>query len=245
MSFSGHMIYQTQDHLGEIRVLDQGDCYVLSFGPGDEQGAFSKKNASHMCFEYIKAMLTPLVWTNPKKVLCLGLGTGSLVSILHHQFKQSHIQAVELRQEVININTTYFQYPNSQRVSTVCMDAYDFMQANQAHYDLVFSDLYLENHMDTNQMDLQFLQACQSALKPRGTLIINCWKEHGQERRLLQALETQLNMCVFRISLPEGNEIFLARNDMLVTPQKSLEKKARVLGRQLGFDMSNWLKRMK
>ena len=121
MSINGQLIYFSQDPFGELRVFDDGAVRTLSFAAGNEQSACLKADPGKLLFEYTQVMLLGLLFAEPRKVLCLGLGAGSLATALHRHCKQAKITAVELRQAVIDVAENYFYLPRGKRLQAVTL----------------------------------------------------------------------------------------------------------------------------
>ena len=243
MSLSGDLIFYTYDPYGELRVLDDGITRTLSFGCDNEQSACLKQNPAMPIFEYTQTMLLSLLFLEPRRVLCLGLGAGSLLNVLHKHFKACKFTIVELRQAVIDIAESYFYLPAGKRVQKHCLDAKDFVAEDTTHYDLIFSDIYTEEGVAELQLQAQFLYQTAARLKPRGILVINCWCEHQRDQRLLGILE-RLFVSVYACPTGDGNWIVFASNSYLENQPKTLKEKAESLSQRLGFSLERHLKRL-
>lgn len=218
-------------------MFDDGAQRLLSFGPEDEQSACLKGQPAQLVFEYLQAMCLCLAWTTPKKALLLGLGAGALVHSLQHFDKGIKIQAVELRQSVIDAAYDYFYLPRSKRVQVHCAEALSFMQQNTERFDLVMSDLFTERGVLEQQFTPGTLRAYQEALKAEGTLVINCWRMHQFESawlHLIQALFAHVYGCTTR----DGNWILFARQSPVELTRAGVEK----LERHLAFPLLPALK---
>ena len=244
MPDDGELIYYTRDPYGELKVLDNGHRRTLSFGPGDEQSACLKADPALLLFDYTQVMLLALLFRPFRKVLCLGLGAGSLVTALQRHCKGTKITVVELRQAVIDIALNYFYLPSSKRVQLHCGDAEDFVVQASERYDLIFSDLYTSQGLSPLQLKPSFLSSCAERLKPDGLLVINCWREHQHaEAGLLQSLEglfTDIRLC----PTADGNWVIFASRSLLEPNPNALREAARQWSQTLGFSLLKHLKNL-
>jgi len=229
-----------RDEYGEVRVFDNGERRLLSFGAGDEQSACLKQDPSFLLFDYTQAMLLGLLFQHPRKVLCLGLGAGSLVKALHRHVKGVKLTVVELRQAVIDAAQQYFYLPDSRRLSLHCADAGAFMAEHSAAYDLIFCDLYTLDGVSPLQGDSAFLQACSACLKPGGWLVLNGWRTHQHSEELLLPVQSTFSE-VRSLNTPEGNWILFAGQTPLATGNK-WQQQARDWSDRLGYDLMPYLK---
>ena len=244
MSLDGQLIYCAQDPYGELRVFDDGTTRTLSFGPGNEQSACLKAKPDQLLYEYTQAMLLALLFCAPRKVLCLGLGAGSLVTTLQHHCKGMRFTAVELRQAVIDIARDYFYLPQGKRVTIHCGDAADFVATDTGHYDLIFSDLYTALGLAPVQLQTDFLRQTAARLKPDGLLVINCWREHQRNEDTLLASLSELFVDLRSCPTGDGNWILFAARWPLESRPKQLRQAAEDWSDRLKFSLLRHLRQL-
>lgn len=240
----GELIFFAQDEYGELRVFDDGQTRLLSFGPGDEQSACLKSDPGLLLFEYTQAMFLAVLLTPPKKALCLGLGAGSLATALHRHCKGLKLTVVELRQTVIEIAQRYFYLPQGKRLRLHCGDAAEFMAQATEHYDLIFADLYTQLGMAPAQMQADFLAHCTRCLKPGGWLVLNCWEADWEQVDFLVPLEARFAE-IWYLETHDGNWIVFASQTALSGGPQALQTAASDWSRRLGFPLRKHLKALR
>ncbi|KEA62721.1 Spermidine synthase-like protein [Marinobacterium lacunae] len=237
-------IFREYDQYGVVSVLEEGNRRILSFGDGDEQSSMLKGDATALQHEYTRAMLLVLAFTEPRKVLSLGLGAGGLNSCLHERFPDIKQQVVELRPAVITAAQRFFQLPRSRRLEVHQMDAADYLrEAASIRFDTIFSDMYGPEGMDEQQIDPQFIERCADRLKANGWLVLNCWREHeGSELiNLLSGLFADIRSC----TTSEGNWVIYAGKQPCEASASQLRRNLKALERQLGFSLNPSFKRLR
>lgn len=243
MSESAELIYFAKDDWGELRVFDDGQRRLLSFGPGDEQSACLKADPARLVFSYTQAMLLALLFSEPRKALCLGLGAGSLATALHKHCKGIKITAVELRQSVIEIAKDFFYLPQGKRLLLHCADAQDFVAQDNASYDLILSDLYTAQGLAGIQSEPEFLSQSAARLKAEGLLVINCWRQHQRQDGLLEQLArhfAEIRGC----ETADGNWLLFAFKQPPLQSQQELRRQAESWSQRLGYSLSKYLKQL-
>jgi len=81
-----------------------------------------------------------------KKILVLGLGGGSIITILRNEYLyKEHITAIEIDPEIIKIAEEEFHIKSNNKLKIVCADAYDFVLKNKVEFDFVIIDLFIDN----------------------------------------------------------------------------------------------------
>lgn len=236
------MIFETYDSYGEVRVVEQGAKRLLGFGPGDEQSACLKANPAALVFDYTQAMLLSLLYTDPHKVLLIGLGAGSLATCLHTHFSACQITAIELRQSVIDVAYRYFGLPRSKRLRVICEEGLTGVNGVNKKQDLIFSDIYLHEGMHSNQRNHAYIQRCRELLKPTGILVTNCWREHQEDNEVLDLLTANFNH-VSACNTHDHNWLLFASSHPF-TKDTQRQQSAKALSKVLGFSLGKHLKRL-
>lgn len=245
LNLPGTEIFRTFDAQGLIRVLDDGQKRYLAFDEYYEQSCVLKSSPAQPQHDYARAMLLGLLFSEPRRVLLLGLGGGGLATALHGAVPGLRLEAVEARPAVIDVAYRYFQLPRGQRLGVVAMDAAEYLlQPAESRVDIVFSDLYGAEGLDQLQLEAWFLDACRERLKPGGWLVLNCWLEHRADNRLLDELRARF-ADVRACTTHTGNWVLLAGLQRDVSGKTALRRRAQSLAPALGCSLLPWLGRLK
>ncbi|MDO9476808.1 MAG: spermine synthase [Pseudohongiella sp.] len=170
----GKIVLSTSDDYGNILVVDYPRYRVLSFDSVYEQSGFYLERPYALAHEYTRIMLLVLGFIEPRHIILLGLGGGSLLRTLHHHLSRCHFHAVELRPKVYDIALEYFDIPDDNRVSVSIEDAALHMTGTKdASTDIIFADMYDAYRMSPILLQQQFVQACWRTLSKNGCLVIN------------------------------------------------------------------------
>lgn len=209
------IVCKSSDDWGDIYVIDYYNHRVLTFDSIYEQSRMDKDSPFTPIHEYTKAMLLALLFNQPKQVLLLGLGSGSLLRSLHHLYPQTIIDVVELREQVVSVAQQYFGLPTEKHI-TLCIDDADHFinESALSNLDIIFSDLYLAYDMDTLQSQMKFLDHCDRMLSDDGWLVMNFHQLpniNSSFMQLLQRLFTEVLVC----KVPKGNFIVYAGKQAL------------------------------
>ncbi|MCH1929696.1 methyltransferase domain-containing protein [Shewanella sp. A25] len=237
------LLHETQDEYGVIRVLDYGDSRVLSFGDNDEQSKILKTSPHLPQHTYVQAMLLVLLFCKPKSAIVLGLGGGALIHALRNFDAAIKLTAVELRPAVIELAKRYFQLPIGKKLNLINGNAITFLE-NPDHkkVDVIFADIYSAKGVDSAQLSPSFLENCTKLIKPNGYLVLNCWKEHSQNRELLSDLKqhfVHIDACL----TSGGNWVIFASQTPQMLGDSSLKNQAQALSQQLDFALERSLNR--
>ncbi len=100
-----------------------------------------------------------------KRVLILGLGCGSMTSLV-----SGVITGVEIDPEMIALGKKYFDL---SRVSILNQDAFKFILKNKKTFDLILVDLYNGSNFPKQFESEEFLQKLSQTMSKNGTVIFN------------------------------------------------------------------------
>lgn len=243
MALPGKEIYRGHDEFGVVSVVDDGDKRYLAFGDNDEQSCMLRHEPLVPQHEYVRAMLLVLLFKDPKQVISLGLGAGSLNSCLHGHYPSLKQQVAELRPAVVDVAYRYFQLPRGKRMRVHTLCANEFLQTVETKKaDILFSDIYGAEGLDEQQISDDFLQGCHGRLKADGWLVLNCWREHqgGDLLDKLSDMFEDIRTCTTQ----SGNWIIFAGRKATNKSGKQLKNDARDLSQKLGFSLSSHLGRL-
>ncbi|MFW5447183.1 MAG: spermidine synthase [Methylophagaceae bacterium] len=221
--YGGTVVHQTQSDEGIIEVVDLGDTRSMHFGTLPRQSSMSLSTPHTLELTYTQAMMACLIINpEPKKILVVGLGGGSLVKFLLYHFPECQIDVIEYRQDVIDAAQSYFNIPkNDPRLTIHHGDGYLFAQQryfqDDAQYDLLLVDAYDHVGMAASVGVQAFFDACAGLLSPQGVMSINLW---GSDRHLFNQSMTRINQSFGgrTMILPvenKGNVIGLAMKQMV------------------------------
>ncbi len=189
----GREIHRRYDEWGPIVVMEDDNKRYLSFGTLDEQSCIAKHAPLQLQHEYTRAMASVLLMyplsALPSQLTLLGIGGGSLATVLHHVLPMAQLQAVELRRAVLLVAQQYFGLPRVPQLTLHQQDALAYLQQAPANScDLLICDLYLADGLYDAQLQSTFIELCARHLTEDGWVVFNLWKEHRQHPTLMTQL---------------------------------------------------------
>jgi spermidine synthase len=247
----GKIICRRRDFLGEITISDRDGIRSLSFGEAGIQSRIRLDQPETLLMEYSRAMMTALVFrSDPRSVLLIGLGGGSLITFLLQACPSASIDAVEIREEIIGLAHDYFFIPRGNGQLTIINAAgQDFvkLQAERGHfYDLILVDAFDEGGPAAKLGEEEFLQACRDRLGEDGLLVSNVWTGPGEDFPGSYARVKRVfggNALQLVLSESEGNAIIIAfRNPAMCRDLSRYRQEARRLHLQWGIDFPRFFR---
>lgn len=128
-------------------------------------------------------------------ILLLGLGGGSVIETLRHDFEYSKpIVAVDIDPVIIDIAKNEFHLKADANLQIICDDALNFMASNPQDFDLIIIDLFVDINVPKSFLALSFWQNVIKASATNGTIIFNASLEKTKSTALngvIEYLKTQ------------------------------------------------------
>ena len=150
----------------------------------------------------------------PRSILLLGLGGGTVLRQLRLFLPHARIVAVEIDTEMIRLARDYMEL-DSLQIEVVPGDAYDFLAENRERFDVVIDDLYRCGDRDVERpraVDRSEVAAHCRHLLPGGVLVMNFVLGSGHSLRHRAARRAfQQNFASVRAIRPP-----LSHNEILV-----------------------------
>lgn len=215
--YGGRLLHATSDEHGPIEVIElQQRMRSLHFGNKTQQATMFLYNPVLLVHKYTQAMLTPLCWRKPERVLMLGLGGGSIAKYLLHFFDHVQLDAVELRPAVIAIAEEYFSLPKQgERLHLHSCPAEDFIRNVDAAgcYDLILIDLFLTAREKDVSVGLgEQLDKLASMISANGSMCINVIGDNAGKHPQLRELQRIFPDNLYQLQVEQSNMVLLACN---------------------------------
>ena len=232
MNINGVRISSTADEHGPIYVYQTRTSRILSFNGEVQQSCMKLDDINGLAHVYTQAMMSGLVFIpDVFTATIMGLGAGSMAKNLLNSFSNLEVHAIEYRPAVVNVAIKYFHLPEDERLTIHIDDAVQFMNHNRIKSDIIFSDLYNMDGMESKQVHASYLYDCKKALNKRGVLVLNIWQEAPKTAEALEeTLSSVFKNRLLRFDVETGNTIILAfRNDIPAMKRKELLARAKCL----------------
>lgn len=130
----------------------------------------------------------------PSSVLMLGLGAGSVVSILRDEYGLNMpVTAVDADPEVIRLAREHFGIGRYRGLEIVCEDAVTWIRAHAGTFGMIVIDLFVDNDVPEPVTTRTFLSDCKARLSPGGLMILNFIVHSGSQREKYERLLLNAN----------------------------------------------------
>lgn len=193
------------------------------------QTCMDLKEPDKLVFSYTRTMMAALfLQPEPRNILIVGLGGGSLQRALAKALPATQIDTVEIDPAVSRVAQRFFGYKPDDRQRVFIDDGRAFIE--QAHrdgrqYDIIMLDAFDVGYIPPHLLTREFLQHVRAVMAPRGVLVANTFS-----RSTVYDQESATYADVFGdfFNLRGANRVIIATNDTL-PPTAELERNARSL----------------
>lgn len=123
----------------------------------------------------------------PGSALILGLGGGSIATLMTRRWGPFPITGVERDEEIIEIARREFGIDQLDHLTIVAADAFAWMRSCRHTFDAICVDLYVAGKLAHGALSAPFLRDVCRSLAPSGEVTYNLWKSaylDDQARRI-------------------------------------------------------------
>jgi len=193
-------------------VSTRGGRRVLEFTPGDVQSEMCLRDPDRLVLAYTRAIMCfALFVPQPRHIVLVGLGGGSLAKFCHRHFAQARISVIEVRADVIALRAQFGVPPDDARLQVIHADAADWLAGPGAGMkaDVLVVDGFDRGGLPAALGSARFYGHCRRALADGGVLVANIFSYDPQYRPMLARLDLMFDGRVCRFDGVAGNNRIL------------------------------------
>ncbi|MFT5521609.1 MAG: spermidine synthase [Enterobacterales bacterium] len=198
----------------------------------DQQSCIDRENPDYLVFSYTKLVMAGLAMQpNPKSILIVGLGGGTLPMSFEKVYPNTKIDTVEIDISVLNVAKQWFDYTESDNQNTHTIDGRVFVKRQlrrNKQYDLVILDAFNGDYIPEHLMTEEFLNEIKQSLNSEGLLIANTFSRNKLYHNESVTYQKVFGKFNYIHSKRSGNRIIYAKKNG--NPyEKSLLKNDRII----------------
>lgn len=248
--FAGEKIlYETRSKYNTIIVTEDDDGLrsLLFERGGALQSVVKVGDPDHVELPYARVMPTGLAFVDePKRILIVGLGGGTIPNFLHKHYPKTTIDVVDIDSEVVDVAKRFFGVREDATLHLHVDDGRRFIEQCKEPYDVIFLDAFGRDNIPYSLATREFLRAVKRALTPEGVVIGNVWSRvsnslYDSMIRTYQNVFDELYIIHVR---NRGNRILIALPRKQQLRQEALAKRADnvSLTKQYPFQMGEFVR---
>jgi len=175
--FEKNSMYQ---YISVIEDKAKYERYIRNNKREISQGGISIDRPDKLLFEYTQMSFISLAFLDrdPKEVLFVGLGAGSMPIYFHKYYPNANVDIVEIDQDIVSVAEKYFSFNQNSKMRVFVDDGRIFIKRTPKKYDMIFLDAYQNDYIPFHLTTLEFLQEVKSKLNGDGVVISNILSEY-------------------------------------------------------------------
>ena len=165
-----NLLYEGESIYNYLQVKDTPDKIIFSTNVLFGVQSLKVKGGGLTGMYYDYALAAPLL-TDGKKILILGMGTGTFAEQCKKYFPSAQIVGVEIDDKITALAKEYFSLPED--VEVVTYDGRAFLQADKNFYDVILVDAFQDISPPFQMSSMEFFSLVKNHLAPAGVMVVN------------------------------------------------------------------------
>ena len=203
------LVYET----GSVRCI----CFTRFCRVG-RQTCQDVKQPDRIVMNYPQMMLSALfVKPEPKSILIVGLGGGTIPRALQEVVPRARIDVVEIDPAVVKVARRYFDFGDSRSLNVIEADGRVQVKRalrEQQRYDIIMLDAFDHEYIPEHLLTQEFLREVKALLAPGGVLAANTF---SSSRLYDHESTTYASVFPEFFNLKRENRVIIAANGPLPT----------------------------
>jgi spermidine synthase len=219
-------------------VIDDGVMRELYFRREMVQSGMRLDDPWALDFAYTQlAMAFLLFRPDPRRILLLGLGGGSLAKFCHRHLPQAEVTAVEIDADVIALRDQFLVPPDGPLLRVVHDDAARFV-AREGEFDAIVLDCFDAEGYSPSVSTRTFYQDARDALAAKGVLVTNLAGKREERVERLDLVRAAFGDNILLLpDKDDGNLVAFAFRDANFEPRwRWMAGESRALQSRYGLD---------
>ncbi len=217
----------------------------LHFTQDATQSAMSLLEPDSLIAPYTRKMMAFLLLNpNPRHVVMVGLGGGSLAKFCYRHLPKTRITVVEIDEHVIAMRDEFLIPRDDERFRVVHDDGARYLEAGDEAFDVLLVDAFDADGVALSLVDERFHRAAARRLAEGGVIVTNLWGKTERYSALLKqaARIYGSNATLVPVSGELNLLLFASRRPPPTRITDDLETIANWLQRRLELDFPRYLR---
>jgi spermidine synthase len=160
-------------------VYESLTAKALHFSISEIQSRMRLADPYALDLEYTRLMMGFLLFQpQPREIVMIGLGGGSLAKFCHRHLPDAQIQVVEINPHVIALRDEFHVPPDSDRFRVVPADGARYVRMRTRRPDVLMVDGFGPDGQPARLCSQRFYADCAEMLQPGGVMVVNLHRGH-------------------------------------------------------------------
>jgi spermidine synthase len=174
-----------------IEIVEEDGVRVLQIGGNAIQSAMRLAAPDRIELDYVRAMMAFLLFRpEPRDVLMIGLGAGSMARFIHQRMPRTRVTVAEINPGVVTVARRYFHLPREdERLEIVIGDGAEILPRRAASCDVLVVDGFVNGEPARALCTQSFYESAFAALREPGIMVANFMADDKRIERHLDRIE--------------------------------------------------------
>jgi spermidine synthase len=219
----------------------------LHFTQCSTQSVMHLKDPDALITAYTRKMMSFLLFnSNPKEILMIGLGGGSLAKFCYRHLPNSRITVVEINKDVMALRDHFFIPKDDDRFRVIHDDGARYVETLKHKVDVVLVDAFDAEGIAASLPQTKFYLRAAAQLTRRGVLVMNF---SGDGERYVDNVRASReafrdHVVLVPVQSDENLLLFARRRALPQTITDDLEREANRLQSRLRLEFPRYLRRI-
>jgi spermidine synthase len=219
------LVHSERSLYREVLVYEQNGercmCFTRQCRIG-RQSCIDLSNPKRFALNYTRMMLAGTLFAspNPRRVLIVGLGGGSIPTALRQILPTAQIDVAEIDPAVTRVARRFFGFVDGPQLRVAEVDGRVFVKRagrEGRKYDVILLDAFDHEYIPEHLMTQEFLGEVKALLAPQGVLVANTF---STSRLYDHESTTYASVYGSFYNLKRENRVIVSRLGGLPTPQE-------------------------
>ncbi|HTD73873.1 MAG TPA: fused MFS/spermidine synthase [Steroidobacteraceae bacterium] len=174
--------------------------------------------------EYTRKMMGFLAFQpNPKQILVIGLGGGSLVKYCHRHLPTTRIIAVEIDPDVLALRSQFLVPPDDHHLTVIQADGADHvarMADRGEQINAILVDAYDHAGIATSVVERSFVENTKRILGTNGVFVMNLVADDADAKRHVETVRQVFGSAVV-VAMQRGGNLVVFAGQALHDPRRA------------------------
>jgi spermidine synthase len=231
-----------------VEVSERDGVRSLHLGSETVQSSMKLADPFELVLSYTRAMMAFLLFhPQPRHVVLIGLGGGSMTKFLYRHFPDARTTTIESEPGVVAVARQYFEVPpDDSRLCVEIAEGATWVAMHPGCCDVLMVDGYDGIEQVAEICSADFYASAHAALADDGLLVVNLWNSDPRFDAYLQRMESLFAAVVCVPAEKRGNVAVIAFRHSPGQPRwDDLRSAARVLQSRYGLEFLKFVESMR
>ena len=229
-------------------MIEEGDSRSLYFTRALTQSGMRLSDPTALEFVYTQMMMSFLLFVHqPKHVLMLGVGGGSLVKYCHRHLLASRLTAIEIDPDILAFRDQFMLPPDDARLQILLGDAANYLRSNDPNADVILIDAFDRDGFSSSVCTRDFYLHVRDALTSQGVMVANMVGPKDERFAHLDMVADVFSGNIIMLPVADdGNYLLFAFRDAAFEPRwRWIEGQVKGMKVRYGLDFPGFAAKLK